>query len=137
MYAWSPDGRHRVLNVDGVWRRASVNVVDVATGTVRQVHGPLFGPGNPSWSKDGQRVVIAALTPYSGRFREGTNQILSISTTGGDSAWFTPRPHQSIDSRVGNGPVLSPDGSRMAVVYEGTLASSRRRRARPRAPPAA
>lgn len=120
--AWSPDGRRLAfLNVDGVWRRASVNVVDVASGTVTQVHAPLFGPGNPSWSKDGQRVLIAALTPYSGRFREGTNQILSIPTSGGDSTWFTPRPHLSIDSRVGNGPVLAPDGAHMAVVYEGRL----------------
>jgi Tol biopolymer transport system component len=120
--AWSPDGRRiAFLNVDGVWRRASVNVVDVATGAVTQVHAPLFGPGNPTWSRDGQRVLIAALTPYSGRFREGTNQILSISTSGGDSTWFTPRSHLSIDSRVGNGPVLSPDGASMAVVYEGRL----------------
>ncbi|HEX9564742.1 MAG TPA: amidohydrolase family protein [Gemmatimonadaceae bacterium] len=120
--AWSPDGRRiAFLNVEGVWRRASVNVVDVASGAVTQLHGSLFGPGNPSWSKDGRRVVIAALTPYSGRFREGTNQILSLSASGGDSAWYTPVPHLSIDSRVGNGPVLSPDGAHMAVVYKGML----------------
>lgn len=120
--AWSPDGRQiAFLNVDGVWRRASVNVVDVATGAARQVHAPLFGPGNPTWSRDGQRVLVAALTPYSGRFREGTNQILSIAAAGGDSAWYAPMSHQGIDSRVGNGPVISPDGSRMAVVYEGRL----------------
>ena len=120
--AWSPDGRRiAFLNVDGVWRRASVNVVDVATGTVTQLHAPLFGPGNPTWSKDGSRVLVAALTPYSGRFREGTNQVLSISTSGGDSSWFTPVAHQGIDSRVGNGPVISPDGSAMAVVYAGKL----------------
>jgi Tol biopolymer transport system component len=120
--AWSPDGKQiAFLNVDGVWRRASVNVVDVATGDVRQIHPPLFGPGNPTWSRDGKRVLIAALTPYSGRFREGTNQLLSIAAGGGDSTWYTPIPHQSIDSRVGNGPVISPDGSRMAVVYEGKV----------------
>ena len=120
--AWSPDGKQiAFLNVDGVWRRASVNVVDVATGEVRQIHAPLFGPGNPTWSKDGKRVLIAALTPYSGRFREGTNQLLSLAAAGGDSTWYAPIPHQSIDSRVGNGPVISPDGTRMAVVYEGKL----------------
>ncbi|NUQ12061.1 MAG: PD40 domain-containing protein, partial [Gemmatimonadaceae bacterium] len=120
--SWSPDGRQLAfLNVDGVWRRASVNVVDVATGAVREVHPSLFGPGSPTWSKDGRRVLVAALTPYSGRFREGTNQLLSVSVTGGDSAWYAPVAHQGIDSRVGNGPVISPDGASMAVVYEGRL----------------
>lgn len=120
--AWSPDGREiAFLDVDGVWRRANVAVVDVATGAVRRIHAPLFGPGNPTWSRDGSRVLVAAITPYSGRFREGTNQILSIPVRGGDSTWFAPIPHQGIDSRVGNGPVLSPDGASMAVVYEGML----------------
>ena len=120
--AWSPDGKQiAFLNVDGVWRRASVNVVDVASGEVKQIHAPLFGPGNPTWSKDGKRVLVAALTPYSGRFREGTNQLLSLAVGGGDSTWFSPVAHQGLDSRVGNGPVMSPDGSRMAVVYEGKL----------------
>lgn len=120
--AWSPDGKQiAFLNVDGVWRRASVNVVDVASGAVRQVHPALFGPGTPSWSRDGRRVVIAALAPYSGRFREGTNQVLSIAVAGGDSAWHVPLPHQGIDSRVGSGPVISPDGAHMAVVYGGRL----------------
>jgi hypothetical protein len=120
--AWSPDGRRiAFLNVDGVWRRASVNVVDVETGAVSQIHAPLFGPGNPTWSRDSRCVLIAALTAYSGRFREGTNQILSLSSGGGDSVWYTPRPHVSIDSRVGNGPVISPDGTNIAIVYEGTL----------------
>lgn len=120
--AWSPDGRSiAFLEVDAVWRRGTVNVVEVASGAVRQVHGSLFGPGNPTWSKDGQRVIISAITPYSGRFREGTNQLLSISVTGGDSAWHTPIAHQGLDSRVGNGPVISPDGAQMAVVYRGML----------------
>lgn len=120
--AWSPDGRKiAFLDVDGVWRRANVSVVDVASGEVTRIHGSLFGPGNPSWSADGQRVAIAALTPYSGRFREGTNQILTISASGGDSAWHTPVAHLSIDSRVGAGPAWSPDGRLMAVVYEGKL----------------
>jgi Tol biopolymer transport system component len=120
--AWSPDGKRiAFLDVDGVWRRANVSVVDVASGTVTRIHPPMFGPGNPTWSKDGTRVLVAALTPYSGRFREGTNQVLAISAAGGDSTWYTPLPHQSIDSRVGNGPILAPDGSSMAVVYEGKL----------------
>ena len=56
-------------------------------------------------------VVVAALSPYSSRFREGTNQILSMSAdSAGDDRWFTPDVHFSIDSRVGAGPAWSPVG---------------------------
>ena len=120
---WSPDGqRIAFLEVDGMWRRASVSVVDVASGAVARIHDSLFGPGTPSWSPDGKRVAIAMLAPFSTRFREGTNQVLTISADGGDDKWSTPAPHLSIDSRAGCGPVWSPDGSKMAAIYEGVLA---------------
>lgn len=120
--AWSPDGSQiAFLEVDGVWRRANVSVVDVASGRVTQVYASSFGPGAPTWSADGKRIAIAALTPYSTRFREGTNQILTVASTGGDVRWHTPVPQLSIDSRVGAGPSWSPDGTRMAVIYEGML----------------
>ena len=123
--SWSPDGKRiAFLDVDGIWRRANVSVVDVATGEVTRIHESLFGPGMPTWSPDGKRVAIAMLRPYSARFREGTNQILTMSSAGGAShdEWFTPVPHLSIDSRVGAGPAWSPDGTKMAVIYEGVLA---------------
>jgi hypothetical protein len=55
------------------------------------------------------------------RFREGTNQIQTISATGGDVKWYAPIPMLSIDSRGGCGPVWSPDGTKMAAIYEGVL----------------
>lgn len=120
--AWSPDGqRIAFLEVDGVWRRSNLSVVDVATGRVRQVHESTFGPGAPTWSADGRRIAMATLVPYSTRFREGTNQVLSVAATGGDVRVHTPVPQLSIDSRVGAGPAWSPDGTRMAVIYEGML----------------
>jgi Tol biopolymer transport system component len=121
--SWSPDGRRiAFLDVDGLWRRASVAVVDVATGAVTHIHASMFGPGSPTWSRDGKRVVVAALEPYSSRFREGTNRILSMSAdSAGDDRWFTPAEHFSIDSRVGAGPAWAPDGSRMAVINDGVL----------------
>src|SRR5207247_7307839 len=36
--------------------------------------------------------------------------------------WIAPVPTLSIDSRGGCGPVWSPDGTRMAAIYEGVLA---------------
>ena len=121
--AWSPDGsRIAFLDVDGIWRAASVAMVDVASGRVTKLHAQLFGPGAPAWSPDGSRVLITALHKYSARFREGTNQLLSIATDGGADEWLVPMEHLSIDSRVGAGPAVSPDGTTMALVYEGQLA---------------
>lgn len=121
--AWSPDGsRIAFLEVDGMWRRAGVSVVDLATLEVTKIHDSLFGPSLPSWSPDGKRVAVAMVAPYSARFREGTNQILTIAADGSGDRWFAPVPNLSIDSRVGCGPAWSPDGSKMAVIYEGVLA---------------
>ncbi len=127
--AFSPDGKRvAYLDVDGMWRRSGVAVVDVATGLVSQVHGSIFAPGAPTWSADGKRIAVAMVAPYSTRYREGTNQILTMSSTGtveaSDDKWFAPVPNLSIDARDWNGPVWSPDGTRMAVVYEGVLTVS-------------
>ncbi|MBC7897393.1 MAG: PD40 domain-containing protein [Cytophagaceae bacterium] len=135
--SWSPDGtKIAFLDVDGIWRRASVSVVDVASGRVTEVHPSLFGPGSPTWSADGKRVMVAALFAYSSRFREGTNQLLSIPVGGGEPAVYTPVSHLSIDSRVGAGPAWSPDGTRLALIYEGVLATVPvDRHGRPTGPP--
>ena len=123
---WSPDGaRIAFLDVDGIWGQATPSVLDVATGAVTKLHEPIFAPGNPTWSPDGRRIAMAVLQPYSRRFREGTNQILTFSSTAGaarsDDQWMVPVKHLSLDSRVGGGPAWSPDGTRMAVIYEGML----------------
>jgi Tol biopolymer transport system component len=124
--AFSPDGqRVAYLDVDGMWRRSGVAVVDVASGKVTQVHASIFAPGAPTWSPDGKRIAVAMVAPYSARYREGTNQILTMSSSGpieaNDDKWFAPIPNLSIDARDWNGPVWSPDGTRMAAIYEGTL----------------
>ncbi|MBI3492143.1 MAG: PD40 domain-containing protein [Acidobacteria bacterium] len=134
---WSPDGKRiAFFNVDGMWRVAQMSVLDVTTGTVTKVHDTLAQPGTPTWSPDGKRLALAEVAPYTRRFREGTNQVLTIAAdpvareggaespalrTDGDR-WYAPVPNLSIDSRGGCGPVWSPDGTKMAAIYEGVLA---------------
>ena len=124
---WSPDGKRIVVfDVDAMWRAASLSVIDAETGAAKKIHNSLFGPGIPSWSPDGKRIALAMVSPYSKSFREGTNQILTVSADGtpeaSDEKWYAPVPALSIDSRGGCGPVWSPDGTKMAAIYEGVLA---------------
>lgn len=123
--AWSPDGtRIAFLNVNEMWGAASLDLLDVATGKITKLHDTLFAPGSPTWSPDGKHVALAALSPNSKSFREGTNQILVVDTNGppNNEHWYAPAPNLSLDSRLGCGPVWSPDGTQMAAIYEGTLA---------------
>jgi Tol biopolymer transport system component/imidazolonepropionase-like amidohydrolase len=122
--AWSPDGKRiAFFNVDGMWRVAQMSVVDLASGEVKKVHDSLPQPGAPAWSPDGKRLAIAGIAPMTKRFREGTNQILTMSSTSlNDDKWFAPVPMLSIDSRGNCGPAWSPDGTKMAAIYEGVLA---------------
>jgi Tol biopolymer transport system component/imidazolonepropionase-like amidohydrolase len=124
---WSPDGtRIAFFDVDNIWRSAQVSVVDVANGKVTKLHNTLNAPGIPTWSPDGKRIAIANIAPYSKTVREGTNQIMTMSSENGagnpDDKWFMPVPNLSIDSRGFCGPVWSPDGTKMAAIYEGVLA---------------
>ncbi|HYE85457.1 MAG TPA: amidohydrolase family protein [Vicinamibacterales bacterium] len=121
--SFSPDGKRIVFfNVDGEWRVAEMSVLDVASGRITKIHDSLPQPGIPTWSPDGKRIALAGIAPMTVRFREGTNQIQTISASGGDVKWYAPMPMLSIDSRGGAGPVWSPDGSKMAAIYEGVLA---------------
>ena len=121
--AFSPDGKRiAFFNVDGMWRVAEMSILDIDSGRVTKIHDSLPQPGTPTWSLDGKRIALAGIAPMTVRFREGTNQVQTIAASGGDVKWYAPVPLLSIDSRGGGGPVWSPDGTKMAAIYEGVLA---------------
>ncbi len=139
--SFSPDGKRiAFFDVSGMWRVANLSLLDIATGQVTKIHDTLAQPGTPTWSPDGKRLALAEVAPLTRRFREGTNQVLTVSTTPGplpvaegggaervaplmaSDKWYAPIPMLSIDSRGNCGPVWSPDGTKMAAIYEGSLA---------------
>lgn len=109
---FSPDGT-KVAYVD---HDGQVWVADAAGR--RQITPTLFQPGRPTWSADGTVVALAAVKPFSRRFREGTSQVLSVDLASGELTYTEPMPFRSIATRGDDGPVWSPDGRHLAFVVE-------------------
>ncbi len=109
---FSPDGT-KVAYVD---QDGQVWVADAAGR--RQVTPTLFQPGRPTWSADGTVIALAAVKPFSRRFREGTSQVLTVDLVSGELRYTEPMPFRSIATRGDDGPVWSPDGKHLAFVVE-------------------
>lgn len=90
------------------------------TGRPAPVHGRTFETGRPTWAPEGW-IAVTTLQPYSTRFREGTNQLTLVSTTGAAPRQLNPVAHHSIGTRTNDGPVWSRDGSTMAFVMDGAM----------------
>ncbi|GAA4535159.1 amidohydrolase family protein [Amycolatopsis samaneae] len=115
--SWSPDGA-RLAFLD---QTGALYTVEVATGAVRKVYAATFEPGRPSWSADGRVIAMAAVKPYSARFREGLSKILLVDVATGAGRYADPIPDRSIQTRGDDGPVFSPDGRRMAFAMASVL----------------
>ena len=90
------------------------------TGRPAPVQGATFETGRPTWAPEGW-IAVTTLQPYSTRFREGTNQLLLVSTTGAAPRKLNPVLHHSIGTRTNDGPVWTRDGSKMAFVMDGVM----------------
>lgn len=110
--AWAPRG-NEIAYINGAGQLA-------ITGRNAPIHARTFETGRPTWAPEGL-IAITALQPYSTRFREGTNQMILVSTTGGAPKPINPVPHHSIGTRTDDGPVWSRDGSKMAFVMDGVM----------------
>jgi Tol biopolymer transport system component/cytosine/adenosine deaminase-related metal-dependent hydrolase len=114
---FSPDGRQIAYqDQDGIaW------TLDLGSGQVRQLTPTLFQPGRVSWSADGSTIVLAAVKPFSKRFREGTSQLLYVDVATTALEYVEPMPFRSLATRGDDGPVFSPDGKHLAFVVESLL----------------
>ncbi|MFC7533920.1 amidohydrolase family protein [Actinoplanes sp. GCM10030250] len=115
--SWSADGSHLAF----LDQTGALYTVEVATGAVRQLFAATFEPGRPSWSADGRTIALAAVVPYSARFREGLSKILLVDVATGAGRYLDPLPHRSIQTRGDDGPVWSPDGRKLAFVLASVL----------------
>ena len=115
--AWSRDGK-TIAFLD---QTGSLHTVDVARGAIKQVFGAIWEPGKPSWSPDGKTLALAAFKPYSARFREGLSEILTVDVATGAATYQPVFPDRSLGTRGDDGPVWSPDGSKLAFVFASRL----------------
>ncbi|MGH3357988.1 MAG: amidohydrolase, partial [Nocardioidaceae bacterium] len=115
--SWSPDGKEiAFLDQDGaLW------TVVVRSGEVQRVFPATFEPGRPTWSPDGTVIALAAVVPYSARYREGQSKILLIERRTGRARYVDAVKDSSLQTRGDDGPVWSPDGRRMAFALESAL----------------
>lgn len=115
--AWSWDAKI-IAFLD---QTGSLHTVEVATGAIRQVFGSIWEPGKPSWSPDGRTLALAAFKPYSARFREGLSEILTVDVATGSANYEPVFPDRSLGTRGDDGPVWSPDGTKLAFVFASLL----------------
>jgi Tol biopolymer transport system component len=122
---WSPDGqRIAFLSMLPHQQGAAVDVVDVESGKITQYYrAPARIPSNPTWSADGKTLIVAAHDQYSQRFREGVWQWMVIPVDGSGSPRFLENvtPNRSIVSGIDEGPLWSPDGTKVVIVNDGVL----------------
>jgi Tol biopolymer transport system component len=122
---WSPDGKRiAFLSMLPHQQGAAVDVVDVDTGKLTEYYRSAQRiPSNPTWSPDAKTLLVAAFDQYSQRFREGVWQWMLIPVDGSGPPRFLENvtPNRSMVNGVDEGPLWSPDGTKVVAVMDDVL----------------
>lgn len=116
---FAPDGRSLVFQQAGPRGNQDFTLhrLDLASGAVSPVKAPPLWPGRMGFSADGQRLLVAALTGSSARFREGRNLLKAIDLGTGAASTVELPEGRAPDT----GPVLAPGGRTAALLIDGEL----------------
>ena len=104
----------------GLWGRSDV-YVGTLSGQSQLLKAALPSPSRPSWDPQGQRLLLASLAPFSNRFREGRNQLLSIRLADGEASWQPTHGDVGLGTRGDDGPVMTTDGRQITTIANGRL----------------
>ncbi|QHP67961.1 amidohydrolase [Bradyrhizobium sp. LCT2] len=115
--SWSRDGR-LIAFLD---QTGTLYTIEIESGSIQKVYGPLWEPGRPSWGPDGRTIALAAFKPCSASYREGLSEILTVDRISGEVEYQSPLPNRSLSTRGDDGPVWSPDGTKVAFVLASLL----------------
>ncbi len=123
--SWSRDGNFIAYlsnhSVSATWGRADLKVIDVEYGNTRTIDENVFTPGRPTWSVDGEHVIMAVVDPATSRFREGMHALRQYNVESGRSKLLDMPGGVGLSTRDGSGPVISYDGGKMAYISEGEI----------------
>jgi Tol biopolymer transport system component len=119
--SWSPDSNriafYKVSSVGDPSVR-TLSVVTVFTGDVRDLHTNVRAVAPPAWSPDGETLAMKDIASGPPR---STAKFRLVSLKGAPDRFVTPDGGLAPSLKRGEGPVWSPDGSKMAYVEGGTL----------------
>jgi Tol biopolymer transport system component/imidazolonepropionase-like amidohydrolase len=111
---FSPDGRSVAFLRDAltsVFLGATVQILELDSGALRQVSPPMFGPSAPAWSPDGTTLAVYHRAPSNSRFREGLNVVRLLAADGeGTGRFVSPVEGESLGRRQFNRPAWSRRG---------------------------